>query len=533
MRARAVYACDKRWYRLLLITLSGVASGCITAFQVLPWLAWVSLTPAAYVLLHVLDDQYVRLRGFYGYGFLLLFSFYFVNYHWFVNLYPLDFAGLTPLAALAVVIVAWVGLPAFQASLGACFFVLFAILARSALCRRFRLLVPVYAAALWAVLEWSQTIGWWGVPWARLPIGQTSFLPFMQTASLLGSYFVTFLIVFVNFLLAMALYEVSLKRTLLIMAAAVFCANTVLGVVLYTVTDKQEQRAEETLKVAVIQGNISSQEKWTQESRQRTLDIYTAHTELAAEQGATLVIWPESTLPYFVSSDTVTGMQISALARRTHTTILVGALTRGDEIGEYNSMLAVLPDGSFSETVYSKRRLVPFGEFVPMRKLFEVLIPPLTELSMLSSDCLAGEDSEIFILEDVSVGSLICFDSIYESLALDATRDGAEILAVSTNDSWFLDSAALRMHLAQAQIRAVETGRPVARAANTGISAIIEANGQITSSLEPMVTGHLVEDMSVPSARSLYSRIGNSFIYLCLAGMALCILFSKVTSKKH
>ena len=110
------------------------------------------------------------------------------------------------------------------------------------------------------------------------------------------------------------------------------------------------------------------------------------------------------------------------------------------------------------------------------------------------------------------VGSVICFDSIYESLILDSVRAGANLLCISTNDSWFEDSAAVYEHNAHAKLRAVETGRYVVRAANTGISSIITPTGKVTESLPPLVEGYILDGVYMISANTLYTMVGNVLV---------------------
>ena len=113
-----------------------------------------------------------------------------------------------------------------------------------------------------------------------------------------------------------------------------------------------------------------------------------------------------------------------------------------------------------------------------------------------------------------------CFDSIYENIMLEGTRDGAEVFVLPTNDSWFTDSAAIYMHTAQAQIRAIECGRYISRTANTGLTAVITNRGEITAELPLLEEGMLCEDVYLLNDRTLYSYIGNLFVYLCIAFLA-------------
>ena len=182
--------------RALLFLMSGLLTGLMLVFTKLGLFEWITMIPVGAILLIRASDEKVRLRSLYADGFVFFYSYYLVCYHWFVNLYPLEFIdGMTKGAALVVVIAAWFGLALLQALMGGCVFVLAGVLFRCNLCQRFSLLRVFVGAGLWAAFEWSQTIGWWGVPWGRLPIGQSEYLVGLQTASWFGSYFITFLIV--------------------------------------------------------------------------------------------------------------------------------------------------------------------------------------------------------------------------------------------------------------------------------------------------------------------------------------------------
>ena len=524
---RHLHMLDKRYVRFLLLAVGASLTALTLVAPILGIIEWVSLIPSAIALIAIAKDKKVRAGGLYGYGFFFFFCFYVVNYHWFVNLYPLDFVdGMTKPAAVCVVLAGCLGLSAFQAIFGGLVLLLFAALVRSEITEKCHVLIPVYAAALWAIFEWSQTLFWFGVPWGRLAIGQTKLLVGVQSASLFGSHFVTFLIVAVNFFAAYAILYAEKRRLFACVAASIFVVNAALGGVLMIL----ERDASKTVSIAAVQGNISSKEKWDLEMGEKIFSVYADYTEEAAQAGADIVVWPETTLPYNVDDMPYKIRRVEKMAEKYQVTILVGAFNYDDEGNELNSIIAVLPDGTHHETVYSKRHIVPFGEYVPLRDVFELLIPQITDLSMREVDLTAGDGANIIMLDEASVGSLICFDSIYDELARDSVKSGAEILAISTNDSWFMDSAALDMHNAQAKLRAIENGRCVVRAANTGISSMITPTGEVISSIGALEGGQITEEMQLRDDLTLYTRVGNLFVYLCIT--FLCAVFGANTVKK-
>lgn len=502
------------WVLRGMLALGAGLTALTLIFPQIGMLEWFSMIPMA-MALYRLTDREISLWRAYRLGFLTVFVFYFALYHWFLYLYPLDFVGLDRVASVAVVVAGWLGLTLLQAIPGGLIIFCFVALCRTQAVRRYPVAKPFLFAALWVVFEWSSTHAWTGVPWGRLCLGQVRMLPVLQSASVFGSYFVTFLIVAVNGLFAMAILTAPKRVLCLVLAVVLFDANLMFGLIRM---NRPVRQVKEAVTVAVIQGNINSHDKWSPDSYRNTMEIYGGKTREAAAAGAQLIVWPETALPYDLSRNQTLVEWLEALSRECHATLIVGALWTDSEGREYNSLFPVTPEeGLKSGNRYDKRHLVPFGEYVPMRKLITALIPPLADLSALDDDLTPGTSPALFETEWGKVGSLICFDSIYERLATDSVRDGAELMVISSNDSWFYDSAAVRQHLYQAQLRAIETGRNYVRAANTGISDIILWNGRSTAQIGALVSGMEVRTVAFRSSRTPYTVIGNLFVYLCIA----------------
>ena len=519
--------------RVLILAFSGLITGLTVAFPQIGFLQWITIVPAGIVLMKRASMKETKLRSVYFDGLVFFYTYYLVCYHFFLSMYPLDFIeGVNNGTAAVVVVVAWFGLSLLQSLFGAFVFWLCAILFRGRICERVLILKPVVVAALWAIFEWSQNFGWWGVPWGRLPLSQTYYIVGIQNASWFGSYFLTFVIVLVNLCIALALLEATKEKIVkatAILAASVITFQYASGVFIWFSTDITEGEAT---KIACVQGNISASNKWTAETFSKNKEVYCNQTRKAAADGAKIIAWPETAIPFDITLDIYSGYDSMCknLAKETQSYILVGAYSTEDEKC-YNSLLCYTPEGERLDTVYHKRRLVPFGEFIPMRAVFETLIPPLTEILITFDDCSQGEDSNIISVGDTQVGGLICFDSIYDGLTLDTVRDGADFICLSTNDSWFSGSAALRMHNSHAQIRAIESGRYITRSASTGISTVISPRGEVLREIEADTEGYITYDVIKRDNNTFWSIMGNVFVYLCI-GFCIVVFAEKIVHKK-
>jgi len=516
-------------FRWPLLLTGAALMGLVVLFPKLGALQWIVLIPAMAVILTRLTDPGVNFRRMYGMGFCFFAVYFIIAWHWFLWMYPLDYAGLSNPASAAVVILGSVGMGGFQAVTAALLFPLLGLICRSKYLSRRPLLHPFIFAALWVILEWFQAhSGWSGVPWGRLPIGQSEMLLTLQSASLFGSYFITFLLVAVNGLLAYGFVYADKRRLAGVLALSMVTVNLGFGAVYMAIPSK----GDTTVKAGAIQGNLASGEEWgAVGSTSRAIETYCELTRQAASEGARVVLWPETAIPVCIDRNGHIRDTLTELATECNITILVGIFTDcPEEEGDYNSVIAVLPDGTVAETAYHKRNLVPFGEFVPLRDMITVVAPMLMDINTLDHDLAFGKEASVIPFTNGKVGPRICFDSIYEDNALESVRNGAELLAIPTNDSWFKDSRGVWMHSAQAQIRAIETGRYVVRAANTGVSSVITDKGEVTDYLGTFKTGYVLQEAKLLNGRTLYTVIGNTFVYLCMASVAGCLLL-QVTEK--
>ena len=505
---------EKKGLMFIYLTVSGILSGlCMTfptAFGAV--LEWLSLVPSAIVLCNACRMRVSFKKAYWG-SFWLIYSQHLIVYHWFVSFYPLDFTGMTKPAAAGVVFIAIFGLSLLAAMFSGFLGIIVVASARFKFTNRFPILLPILAASAYVLNEWIRTQFWFGVPWSRLPLGQlTNGVPFtVLPSSFFGTYFVSFLIALVSFLVGQALYSGKFKLRFII-AASLIVANLLCGVIIANLPTAEKT----TLTVAAIQGNINSRDKW--EGSKTAVNIFKTYYNLtveAAEEGAQLIVWPETSLPdnYFIP-------HLQEFCKEYEVYLIFGTFHFNEDDEPGNALYLISPDGELSDNIYLKQHLVPFGEYVPMRNIIMTVFPPLGEIAMLEYDLLPGDDSNLFTIDiegaEINIGGLICFDSIYEELAYDSAFDGAELICVSTNDSWFEDSRAVYMHCAQSRLRAIETGRPIVRAANTGISTVITERGEVLEILEPLVGGYIISDIPIPADALEVRDVNSIFLWLMI-----------------
>jgi apolipoprotein N-acyltransferase len=357
-------------------------------------------------------------------------------------------------------------------------------------------LLLAYPAA-WVLLEWLR--GWFlsGFPW--LSLGYTLIdSPLRGFAPLAGVYGLSWLLALSASLCVLLLTRRGLRRTYAgIALATVWTGGALLGMVDWT------SPAGRPIRASLIQGNVAQSVKWLPEQLQPTLALYRGLTEQHWESD--LIIWPETAVPAFyhrVEKGFLTPLEAEASARGTE--LLLGLPVRdSDGRGYFNSMLRL---GS-SRDAYHKRHLVPFGEFVPLDSL---LRPVIDRLGIPMSDFSSGPaDKTGLELAGYPAALSICYEDAFGDETIQALPEAA-FLVNASNDAWFGDSLAPHQHLQIARMRAVETGRPMLRATNTGISAIIGPRGNLLGHSPAFATTVLTGEIIPRQGATPYALTGNT-----------------------
>jgi apolipoprotein N-acyltransferase len=362
-----------------------------------------------------------------------------------------------------------------------------------------------------------------GSPWAMLGHSQYRILPLIQIADICGVFGITLLIVLANVVLYRALRAISgsgvpypVKSALLLLI--LFIATLFYG---FSRLTGDTSAATAPLRVAVVQGNIPQDVKWSPAFQDKTISIYERLTREAGKNGVDLVVWPESAVPFFIQDEPLQAERIKKLARELSASMIIGSpaheLRNGKRVF-LNSAFMVDPTGEITGRS-DKIHLVPFGEYVPLGRFF----PFINKLVVGIGDFSPGVRAVTLTAGRTQVGTLICAEAVFPELGRAYVNNGARILANITNDAWFGHSSAPYQHLSIAAFRAVETRTPMVRAANTGVSAIIDQNGHISSMTGIFTEGFRTGEVRPGSGDSIYLKIGDAAAWLCVlltAGIA-------------
>lgn len=407
------------------------------------------------------------------------------------------------------------------AYLAAYFFVLFFLVRKG---EEKGIAVTVSFPILWVGLEFLRSFLLTGFPWASLGYSQYRILPLIQVADITGVYGLSFLIVLANCVLYLAVRSTrrgTVTRACVGRNAAVFLA-LLMVVLLYGSFRLRHEQAGTPMQVALVQGNIDQGIKWNPAFMEETLSIYARLSRRAAADGVDLVVWPESAAPFFFQQAGEPSQRIVNLAREIRAPIIFGSPAfddGGDHRKFFNSAFLVSSSGEVLGRS-DKMHLVPFGEYVPLAKL----LPFVHKLVVGVGDFSPGDSLVTLDPGKGKVGVLVCFEGIFPDLSRRYVREGARLLVNITNDGWYGRSSAPYQHLSMAVFRAVENGVPLVRAANTGISALIDRTGRITHRTPLFKEAFLTGMVLTSEGGTLYTRIGDAFAIMCLAGSLVIVV---------
>jgi apolipoprotein N-acyltransferase len=383
------------------------------------------------------------------------------------------------------------------------------------LIRRAGRVALLFAPAAWVATEYGRGFLFGGFPWVPLGNSQVTVLAVAQMASVTGVYGLSALVAFVNGAIAFALLSTGRPRALALGATAMLLVSVAVWGS-WRVADGSLVREGTPIRVGLIQGNVAQADKLapTPEINRRVFTTYLAMTRDAVRRGAEYVIWPESSTPFTVGRDPVGDAALRDLAREVGVPILVGSdqIVAEPELRMYNAAF-LLDRGGDTVAVYRKIHLVPFGEFFPMQEWLTFAAPLVKRFLPFS----AGDRVVMLPVNGHPTSTAICYEVVFPSLMREAVLRGSQLLTTVTNDGWYGTSSAPYQHFEMASMRAIEEGRYLARAANTGISGVVDPYGRVVQASAIFEQVGLVVQARLLSGRTIYSQVGDVAAYAAIA----------------
>lgn len=379
--------------------------------------------------------------------------------------------------------------------------------------------------AAWVVQEGFRTF-WYifgGFPWVLLGTVLADHPLLVQTAALGGVGLTSFLLTALNAALWVAVSRSTRRERLLWLAGATAAVGGVLAASGARLRALPE--GAPIARVGVVQPNVPQLLRWEEGTAGRQWGDLVAQTRrLVAHDRPDLVLWPESASPFSWPWDAGYREGLTALARELDVAFLVNTAwsDRPEEAGApyTNAALLVTKEGAVLPP-YSKQRLVPFGEYVPLGGLLRS-IGPISRA--VPGGFTPAARSELLRLGSVRLGGAVCYEIVYPGIARAHVRAGADVLFTLTNDAWYGKMGARRQHFQAAVIRAVETGRPLVRAAITGISGAVDPAGRVIVTIGPDRKGAFAVPLPAPLPEPPAVALGESVLWVCAAGLGAAIL---------
>jgi apolipoprotein N-acyltransferase len=398
--------------------------------------------------------------------------------------------------------------------------------------------------AIWTALEYLRSFGFWAFPWNLLGYSQVHNLSLIQIADIGGVYLVSFVIVLVNAALWLLLTPLGRLRTRLGLAALTG------GLLLLALAYGEFRQAGDysslsrlPLRLALVQGGMETRERWSDDRLSAALEAYLPLSEGVLDSwdeelrqrreaqagrsgprrlGELLLVWPEGALPKGMDqrhAELVPYDVRTLLNDHDNAALLMGALGRPVRDKQANNgCLLIEGDGEMSWP-YSKVRLVPYGEVVPLREVARFLDYPWGNF-----DLSAGRSTAPLNWRGHRLGLLICFDNVFSFVARREVQAGAGALVLMTNNSWYNLASGIRQHCDIDVLRAIEYRRPLARVSTTGWSQLVAPDGSIPAQTEVYSDGLLEASLWPGGQRTLYLLLGDLFAQLCLLASAVLVL---------
>lgn len=495
--------------------LSGIALiFCFPTFD-LYLLSWIALVPFLISLWNKKPEQAFKA------GFFMGLPYFFGTLYWIYHSIN-HYGGVSFISSLCIVFLLCLYLSLYTGL----FALFFSIKIRST---RFPALF--IAPVLWVTLEFIRSYALTGFPWSSIGYTQYRFLHAIQFADITGIYGVSFFVVAVNgaiadfFIMKRRLQDMPLFSLSQTAVGFVLLSVSIIAIFIYGYWHLHENRPGKPIRVSIIQGNIEQDKKWETAYQKEVLDTFKELSKTAVTRAPSLIVWPETSVPFYFNYDKAYIREFTDFQRELNAYLLFGSILikeappEGSRYLLANSAILLDPDGKTSY-IYDKIHLVPFGEYIPLRKILFFL----DKLVVGIGDYVPGKHYLRAETPYGSFGTHICYEIIFPGLVRKFYSRGGDFMVTITNDAWFGRTTGPYQHFSMAVFRAIENRKPLIRAANTGVSGFIDSNGRILGTMPIFQKEVMTMDVMTDSYRSFYSKYGDLFSYLCIIITVLLLM---------
>ncbi|MBN1294406.1 MAG: apolipoprotein N-acyltransferase [Candidatus Latescibacteria bacterium] len=380
---------------------------------------------------------------------------------------------------------------------------------------RFGFIILPFAVA---GVEWIRSFDALAFPWMILGNSQAGYPFFIQFADITSAYGVSSWVVLVNISVYLLIRKKTIRRWLLLSAFIILPTLYSL-----TVIHTGRKNNEKSLTVALIQGNVMPEDKWSDGSEYWNINLYRTMSIESMKNKPDLIVWPETATPVYLLESPGYRNMVQSLVDSLGVPVVTGTPSMDLDTGQtWNSAAYFIPDDS--PQAYRKIHLVPFGEAFPLDNLF----PALRNIDLGQANWDEGTERVIFTsIYLPNFCTLICFESIFPDLVRSFVKKGVEFIVIVTNDVWFGPRISPEQHAMISVLRAIEFHKPVVRCANTGISMIIDPFGRIVKKTAAYERTTITSSIKPNDVETFYMRFGNIFsvfsFFITLTGMVVCI----------
>ncbi len=488
--------------KILLVLLSGIVSFISFPPFHFGLLIFIALVP----LLYSIEDVSPKKAFKYGYIWGMIFYLGLIYY----------IAWVTVPGMIATVLVLSL-IPAFGSM------VFERLLARN------RWIAIVFVPLFFVAVNWLFTMSELNYPWCDFGYALDYYLIMIQAADLGGVYLISILILFFNMIIYVSIspkFEMTSGTQWKLRSGSLLIVAFLLVYGGFRLSGSNDKSAGNSLKVGMIQSNMTEDLKWDPQNLQMNFDRHFALSRKAVSQGASFLVWPETAIPAYILQEKQKYYKIKAFVDSLNVPILTGIPyyeTVGPNQYIYFNSAALLKPYKEGYTLYSKVHLVPVSERIPFSDRFKIL----KDIHLGQADFSSGREQTVFSLNGFKFATLICFESAFPGYCRDFAKKGAQFFVVITNDMWFGRTSLMEQHAMMSVFRAVENRIPVVRAGNTGVSMAVNKWGRILTKSDIFKELFITAEISPIDSKSIYGVIGDIIpkIAAILTFLALVIAF--------